>query len=484
MWFGTHVNVQTATMSSFEPSEPSLSARSPQATIANAAMTPNNSMVDPKALPADPSRPSPSSGSKRQVSGIADLPAKRSAVDTTASTTASTAEDMIVDDADFLVVPVRSTSVLRTVAHGAIILRDEERATLPPLETNVNTHKTVAAVSDAEDPWYGDDPGTDAARVDASVSDADLFDFSDKTERNQRTSFDTLPPQKEMIAFFKQRDIDDGTINEMVHEGNQALFMYFKQMGGGKQEDIDENDAETSGRLLVLKLMGKAAGPRDEIYKDKLEQRFNELSTLSSSGVTIGIGSTKQKDKFGSNHVIIVLEIPPDAPESFAAKLLKLDEFKFQSDVYKVLTLQGWLDTIKVHEIKGRHIGIVLCGIPFRITEAYAEHLADIINLRHRFGDLIKTTINARREGSGSDGSVTYSFDLGNQVAPKMRPTIQVIYDGTRIGKLDPKLHQIRVIGTENCRACPSFDGNCVDKAACAATIARDKFKFEAKRQC
>jgi len=83
----------------------------------------------------------------------------------------------------------------------------------------------------------------------------------------------------------------------------------------------------------------------------------------------------------------------------------------------------------------------------------------------------------------GFDGSVTLGFDLGNRPSPGFRPTIQLIYNRVRIGKIDPTLLQIRVIDTENCTACESFDGCCKVPTACRDKIAKEATDAAAKKK-
>ena len=134
--------------------------------------------------------------------------------------------------------------------------------------------------------------------------------------------------------------------------------------------------------------------------------------------------------------------------------------------MYTILTLKAWQGEIKARAARGRHYGIVLSGIPFRVQESMIAVWSKILK---PFGTLSSYSINERSaKGSGFDGSVTLGFDLGELSAPTHLPKIPLIYGGTYYLSLDPRLGQVRIIGEKSCRACPALEGHCADAAACA----------------
>ena len=137
-----------------------------------------------------------------------------------------------------------------------------------------------------------------------------------------------------------------------------------------------------------------------------------------------------------------------------------------------------WCAEIAAWETKGRHAGVVLSGVPFLITPEHVDVWVKLLS--RRFGTCSNYTINMRRAGGGHDGSVTLGFDLGTTPMPTKRPKIPLVYGGTYLMSLDPKLRQVRVMGVTNCSTCPSIEGHCDNPEACA--VERSKAQLTRKR--
>ena len=181
----------------------------------------------------------------------------------------------------------------------------------------------------------------------------------------------------------------------------------------------------------------------------------------------VAVSLTTQLDVSDERHTVITVELEASTPDLIRDVFSSSSTYECAGNTYTILTLKAWQDEIRARAARGRHYGVVLSGIPFRVQESMIHVWAKILKA---FGTLSSYSINERgATGSGFDGSVTLGLDLGELSEPTHLPKIPLIYGGKYYLSLDPRLGQVRVIGEKSCRVCPAIAGHCANPAACAA---------------
>ena len=100
----------------------------------------------------------------------------------------------------------------------------------------------------------------------------------------------------------------------------------------------------------------------------------------------------------------------------------------FEEVAYDLMSVTDWRARVRAREAKGHRAVIVTSGIPFTITESYAESLLPYLK---RYGELDSYKINVSRSDDGKpDGSITFAFFAGiDGELPSKRPNIPLIFN-------------------------------------------------------
>ena len=171
-----------------------------------------------------------------------------------------------------------------------------------------------------------------------------------------------------------------------------------------------------------------------------------EIARSGFVNCPIEVSLTTQLDTLDEPHTVVTVEFASTAPPGAATALVSLATLAFNGNTYLITTLAEWRAFVKARADRGPHVGVVLSGVPFRITDEAVAVWAKLLG--RKFGTCSSHSVNVRKHGSGYDGSVTMGFDLGTKPMPTERPKkVPLVYGGAYLGALEPCLGQVRVLG-------------------------------------
>ena len=272
-------------------------------------------------------------------------------------------------------------------------------------------------------------------------------------------------PDKQLAMLSGQA----GAAPEDLVEEQDAMELMGMQMShemlkamGYTHDEIHEfadtvKNAPKEAPVIVLKILGKFNVNifNEQLQSDLAKHLFMMATNMTEPGNLMekfDVGVYQQIDKNGRKHSTLTVDCSPRMYE-----LLKGRTFDIQDKVgftngelpmilFKGISLKEWVDEVDGVEARGTTFGLNVGPFPRAPNDDTIKKFEPLLKM---YGKITHIIFYA-------DRTITIGFALGDKIMPVARKPIPIFDGGIYAGVLNP-IHNIRIVGMQNCSYCPGI---------------------------
>ena len=209
--------------------------------------------------------------------------------------------------------------------------------------------------------------------------------------------------------------------------------------------------------VVVLKILGKFNVNifSEQLQSDLAKDLFAIATNKSQPGDKMekfDIGVYQQFDKSGRKHSVLTVDCSPRMYNVLKGRTFSMqDKVGFANGelpviLFKGISLKEWVDEVGGVEARGTTFGLNVGPFPRAPNDDTVKKFEPLLKM---YGDITHIIFYA-------DRTITIGFALGDKTMPKARKPIPIFDGGIFAGALNP-IHNIRIVGMQNCSYCPGI---------------------------
>ena len=209
--------------------------------------------------------------------------------------------------------------------------------------------------------------------------------------------------------------------------------------------------------VVVLKILGKFNVNifSEQLQSDLAKDLFAIATNKSQPGDKMekfDIGVYQQFDKSGRKHSVLTVDCSPRMYNVLKGRTFSMqDKVGFANGelpviLFKGISLKEWVDEVGGVKARGTTFGLNVGPFPRAPNDDTVKKFEPLLKM---YGDITHIIFYA-------DRTITIGFALGDKTMPKARKPIPIFDGGIFAGALNP-VHNIRIVGMQNCSYCPGI---------------------------